>query len=253
MNNTAFRLLFLLFAILSLMDVFRNVQTQQQSQGKEVDTEDFQEFDEADPAYKYSEKAQSAGDEGPAAGEDAMEIRSPTGAGGAGGFKPPIDMPKIRFLFCVSCGYKQAFDQFSQLLLEKYPGVEIEGANYPPGTLKSLLAQVISFSKIGLIVAIVAGKDPFQMLGIATPGAYTWMLNNKVSSCLMLFMLSNSVEGMLMSTGAFEIYLGEEAIWSKVESGRVPSPMELLQAIDSHLGLKSGNDVAFGADYGKAT
>lgn len=28
-----------------------------------------------------------------------------------------------------------------------------------------------------------------------------------------MFMLSNSIEGMLMSTGAFEIYLGEEQIW----------------------------------------
>lgn len=41
-----------------------------------------------------------------------------------------------------------------------------------------------------------------------------------------------------MSTGAFEIYIGEEKIWSKLESGRVPSPQELVQAIESHLELK---------------
>ena len=76
----------------------------------------------------------------------------------------------------MSCGYKQAFDQFTQVLREKYPGVEVEGANYPPGALKSILAQVchsilhsafgrtmeafqvISFTKIAMIVAIVLGK-----------------------------------------------------------------------------------------------
>lgn len=53
---------------------------------------------------------------------------------------------------------------------------------------------------------------------------------------------------MLMSTGAFEIYLGNEQIWSKLESGRVPSPAELIQAIDSHLaigGAKVGENFGF--------
>lgn len=78
-------------------------------------------------------------------------------------------------------------------------------------------------------------RNPFTYLGMNTPGIYTWMLSNKLSACLMLFMFSNSIESMLLSTGAFEIYIGEEQIWSKLESGRVPSPSELMQAIDSHV------------------
>jgi len=97
---------------------------------------------------------------------------------------------------------------------------------------------VIGIGKIGLIVMVVMGRDPFQSLGMATPAVFAWMLSNKLSSCLMLFMLSNSIEGMLMSTGAFEIYFGEEQLWSKLESGRVPSPAELIQAVDSHLAIR---------------
>lgn len=41
-----------------------------------------------------------------------------------------------------------------------------------------------------------------------------------------------------MSTGAFEIYLGDEQIWSKLESGRVPTPTELVQIIDQHMELR---------------
>jgi selT/selW/selH-like putative selenoprotein len=94
--------------------------------------------------------------------------------------------------------------------------------------------------KIILIFTVMMGRDPFAMAAMATPPFFTWILNNKLSSCLMLFLLSNSIESMLTSTGAFEIYLGDEKIWSKIESGRVPSPPELFQAIDSHIGLYDG-------------
>lgn len=41
---------------------------------------------------------------------------------------------------------------------------------------------------------IIIGRDPFVSLGMTTPQLFTWMMNNKLSSCLMLFMLSNSIE-----------------------------------------------------------
>uniref|UniRef100_A0A915DH52 SelT-like protein n=1 Tax=Ditylenchus dipsaci TaxID=166011 RepID=A0A915DH52_9BILA len=210
--------------------------------------EGFNEFDE-DPDYKYSSTANKAKnlmeDDVDDTDEADLEIRSPTGAGetGAKAFKAPANMPPVRFAYCVSCGYRQAFDQFSQIIQEKYPGVVIEGANFPPTQIKAFVSQFIGVAKIALIVMVIVGRDPFASMGIATPGIFNWMLSNKLSSCLMLFMLSNSIEGMMMSTGAFEIYLGEEQIWSKLESGRVPSPVELIQAIDSSLAIK-GNKIS---------
>jgi selT/selW/selH-like putative selenoprotein len=35
----------------------------------------------------------------------------------------------------------------------------------------------------------------------------------------------------LISTGAFEISLNDMPLWSKLESGRIPQPGELLQII----------------------
>jgi len=151
----------------------------------------------------------------------------------------------LKFLFCVSCGYRQAFDEFSRIVHEKYPLLQIEGANYPPSALKSIAAQVIGIAKIVLIVMIVSGRDPFSSFGMSTPGIVSWALNNKLSSCMMLFLLSNTIESSLISTGAFEISLDNEQIWSKLESGRVPSPGELLQEIEHHLsvnGMPSTSD-----------
>jgi selT/selW/selH-like putative selenoprotein len=246
MTNKVFVALFVAVSIISIMEVLT---VEKKHDDHSHEEESFHEFDE-DPEYKYSSAANDKiGD----VGDEDLEIRLPTGSEGikaAYSSKVPMDMPPVKFAFCVSCGYRQAFDSFSQVLREKYPGVVIEGANYPPGQVKSLISQFIGVAKIALIVMVVAGRDPFPSMGMQTPNIFNWMLNNKLSSCLMLFMLSNSIEGMLMSTGAFEIYLGEEQIWSKIESGRVPSPGELIQAIDSSLALKGTKIGSGGGSFG---
>jgi len=59
-----------------------------------------------------------------------------------------------------------------------------------------------------------------------------WFLNNKIYGCLLAFFLSGMVETQLISTGAFEIYLNQEQVWSKIETGRVPDIHELFSLID---------------------
>lgn len=38
----------------------------------------------------------------------------------------------------------------------------------------------------------------------------------------------------LVSSGAFEISFNDIPVWSKLETGRIPSPQELFNIIDSH-------------------
>jgi hypothetical protein len=42
------------------------------------------------------------------------------------------------------------------------------------------LFQAFGIVKIALIIAIISGRDPFTMLGMATPGVFTWASQNKV-------------------------------------------------------------------------
>ncbi|KAF5401274.1 hypothetical protein PHET_05348 [Paragonimus heterotremus] len=60
-------------------------------------------------------------------------------------------------------------------------------------------------------------------------------MQNKMSFCLMVFMLGNLVEGQLLSTGAFEVYFNDMPIWSKLDSQRIPQPSELLEAITNQI------------------
>ena len=41
----------------------------------------------------------------------------------------------------------------------------------------------------------------------------------------------NLIGSNLLSTGAFEVYVQDELIWSKIETGRLPEMQYLLQEI----------------------
>jgi len=129
------------------------------------------------------------------------------------------------------------FEEYAQLIHQRYPSIHIEGDNYPPTALKQMLSQVLGVVKIALIVAIIAGQNPFQMIGMQTPSAFEWALNNKISACMLLFFLGNMIEGQLISTGAFEVSFNDQILWSKLESGRVPQPEEVFRMIEDQIRL----------------
>lgn len=127
------------------------------------------------------------------------------------------------------------------MLSQKYPGLAIEGDNFPPPTWKSQLAQFIGFGKILLIMLIVATINPFPFFGDgSTPNWFSWLLENKLYGCLMIFFVCNAVETQLISTGAFEVSLDNMPMWSKLESGRIPQPPELFQILENHFKMSGG-------------
>jgi len=157
--------------------------------------------------------------------------------------KPNINLnlgPVLHFSFCYSWGYRKVFEQYQQLLSQRYPALRIEGTNYPPGPLNLGLAQALSVLKMVFLIAIATGRNPFEMLGLNTPQFFAWALNNKIYACMMLFFMSNLIEGQLLSTGAFEITFNDIPVWSKLQSGRIPEPAEVFQILDGQMKLSFG-------------
>lgn len=169
--------------------------------------------------------------------EDHIEVREQSSFVKPTSVHHAKDLPTLRVFYCVSCGYKQAFDQFTQFAKEKYPNMPVEGANFAPVLWKAYVAQGLSFLKMAALFIVLFGYNPFERLGFGYPAILAHAHGNKMSSCMLLFMLGNLVEQSLISTGAFEVYLGNEQIWSKIESGRVPSPQEFMQLIDAQLAV----------------
>lgn len=129
------------------------------------------------------------------------------------------------------------FEEYSHRLRARYPQLSIEGENFPAHPVRRYLASAFGILKIGLIILIVSGSNPFPALNLDTPGFWTWAIENKVYSCLMLFFISNAIETQLLSTGAFEISLNDMPVWSKLESGKVPRYQELVNILENNMKL----------------
>ncbi|CAF1047286.1 unnamed protein product [Brachionus calyciflorus] len=161
--------------------------------------------------------------------------------------KMKSNVQTLKFLYCFSCGYKNAFEQYSQLIKSRFPELNIIGENYTPGKHRLILAQVLSVLKMVIIGFIISGTSPFTYFNLATPNVFTWATQNKFYSCLMIFFLSNAIETSLISSGAFEIYLNGMQIWSKLESDRIPHEKELMQILDMNFNFETEKNNAFGS------
>ena len=100
--------------------------------------------------------------------------------------------------------------------------------------------------KMAFIAMVLLNYDPSSLFGWATPpGVLVWAWENKGYACMMAFFLGrqnypsysytghsisgNAVENGLISTGAFEIYLSGDQLWSKLDTGRIPSQSRVLK------------------------
>ncbi len=120
--------------------------------------------------------------------------------------------------------------------------------------------------KFVVIGSVIMNQYSVLQFVRVSPSTIAWMTEHKIYVCLMSFFFSNFLETQLMSTSAFEVYfngwsrissvvalrvmsglhnfpnvdlplslLTDIRIWSKLQTGRVPTPGELVQIIDQEM------------------
>jgi len=79
----------------------------------------------------------------------------------------------------------------------------------------------------------------FRMVGFKGPlPSIYWTINdNPVPIMIGLFLLAPQIVGSFSNNGAFEIYLGDEVIFSKIEKGGMPTAEQLIEPLKA-LGLQ---------------
>nr|CAD7415257.1 unnamed protein product [Timema poppensis] len=103
------------------------------------------------------------------------------------------------------------FEQYAEILQQKFPDISIHGDLYPPSDFMMLLAKFLGFGKMLLMICIIASINIFTYIGVQPmPSWYNWCISNKFYACMMIFFLCNALEGQVVSTGAFEIYYNGE-------------------------------------------
>lgn len=136
--------------------------------------------------------------------------------------------------------YRQLAGFIQQEFGHQHPDLVINGENYNPGGGRVELSQLLGVLKFIVMGMVIYGFNPWSHFGLgSTPGIVTWAFENKIYACLMTFFLCNMVETQLISSGAFEVTVNGEKVWSKLESGGAPQPGTLINLVRDKLKQQS--------------
>ncbi len=120
-------------------------------------------------------------------------------------------------------------------LNQAFPGVEVIGENYPASDFNQNVASIVSAIKFTLIAFLLTGDTVFERLGVVPPALWMNVRERKIPTALIIFMMGNMLSSNLLATGAFEVSLENELIFSKLETGQQPSIQLLRELIGQKL------------------
>lgn len=82
----------------------------------------------------------------------------------------------------------------------------------------------VFYAQLGFITLTALLSDQYL------PGV---IANNRVTSGIFIWFAGNLFSGSLKNTGAFEIYMGKDLVWSSLAKGRLPTYPDLVEAFGS--------------------
>ncbi|XP_076901610.1 selT-like protein [Bidens hawaiensis] len=173
--------------------------------------------------------------------------------------QPPLDFPAaqksilglglgntVRIDFCASCSYRGNAETMKKMLESAFPGLNVVLANYPPPLPKRLLAKVVPVVQFGVIGVVMAGEHIFPRLGFAAPPAWYYSMRaNRFGTISSTWLMGNFLQGFLQSSGAFEVSVNGQQVYSKLREKRFPGEIELREAISQKIVKSQLLDSAF--------
>jgi selT/selW/selH-like putative selenoprotein len=117
----------------------------------------------------------------------------------------------------------------------------ITGGNFAPPKFATYLMNIISVVHVIVIAFFFLGDSIWKMLGINTPPAlYQTCKDYPVQTLVTIFLVVPSFAQSFMTTGAFEVMCNGQVIFSKLETGRFPNGVELVDMFKT-FGLMHAN------------
>eukprot|EP01061_Rhynchopus_euleeides_P024048 TRINITY_DN38876_c0_g1_i1.p6 TRINITY_DN38876_c0_g1~~TRINITY_DN38876_c0_g1_i1.p6 ORF type:complete len:117 (+),score=43.39 TRINITY_DN38876_c0_g1_i1:377-727(+) len=105
----------------------------------------------------------------------------------------------------------------------------IDGENALPPPVQQTLATVMQLAFYAGIACTLLGLHT-----MLPPPLGPWVAENKGQTIMFLFVL-NMIAAQLMSTGAFEVFVNDKLVFSKLQTGQVPRLQPLLHSIGEAL------------------
>jgi len=94
--------------------------------------------------------------------------------------------------------------------------------------MNALIGQLFQFAFFGGILVLFVGGS------VLPPVAAAWVTENRGTFMFGVF-VCNMLSSSLLQTGAFEVFLDDKLVFSKLQAGGVPHIVNLLQIIRDSL------------------
>ncbi|KMT12343.1 hypothetical protein BVRB_5g102810 [Beta vulgaris subsp. vulgaris] len=137
--------------------------------------------------------------------------------------------------FCSSCSYKGTAVAMKNMLETQFPGINVALANYPPSPPKRILSKLVPVAQVGVFAVIMAGDQIFPRLGMSPPTWYYSLRANRFGTISATWLFGNFIQSSLQSSGAFEVFIDGEPVFSKLAQQRFPGEIELKDLIGKRL------------------
>lgn len=139
------------------------------------------------------------------------------------------------------------FEELRAFLHVQYPALaeanSVRGELYPPPPRAQALATFGSYAQMGGIAAVTLGGFIFDKLGAPQPAFVASMRRNPVPTIIGLTFL-NSFCSSGLATGAFEVFIDGERVFSRLErgDGSFPTGRLLVRELERR-GLRSARSL----------
>lgn len=131
---------------------------------------------------------------------------------------------------------RRNFEELRKFLRSNYPalaaGDTIKGELYPVPPMAEAIANAGSLLQVGGVAVAFGGSFIFNALGLPEP-AFVPMMNNNKAVTLGVLMLVNSICGSFRTTGAFEVSVDGDIVFSRLEEKNFPTGARLLKEFDA--------------------
>jgi len=138
----------------------------------------------------------------------------------------------IHIAYCTSWGMERNYLEVKKFLEIRFPELKghISGGHYPPPGWAVKMLQVFSYLQVIILIFAVIGDVIWYFLYLNSPPSwYIVCKENKLQLFLFVFLIVPTILQSLLRTGAFEIILDGEIIFSKLSLGNFPTGNELVE------------------------
>ncbi|KAG3007048.1 hypothetical protein PC121_g15834 [Phytophthora cactorum] len=141
---------------------------------------------------------------------------------------------QVRILYCTACGYQQNFNQIKTYLGDTFPHLvdRVYGANYEVDPYKMMVAQFLGYAQATAMILLLFGEYLLPALGVDVT-MLRWARDNRIAAFFIVVLMGTAASS-LTASGAFEIYFNDELIFSRLETGRWPTLLEVSNSIGEY-------------------